>query len=174
MIDDQYDIPLDRRVVRAAAGGDQTKGIGSKMTALTFRGLLHTINGQIGVHDVACPLCGPDRRSPANRVRKVLRVWHSSSGFMTYACARCGEKGYVLDRDNPPVDARTYVHVRAELEEHNRNAAAERLSKALALWRSRKSLRARSPKPTCAVAPTAVRFLRRSAFCRRAESIRRR
>jgi hypothetical protein len=26
--------------------------------------------------DVACPLCGPDRHSPENRKRRVLRIWH--------------------------------------------------------------------------------------------------
>jgi hypothetical protein len=43
--------------------------------------------------DVACPLCGPDRRDPRNRRRKVLRVWHPKPGLATYNCKRCGAHG---------------------------------------------------------------------------------
>lgn len=116
------------------------KGNGAEMNALTFQGLLHAVNGRCGVHDVACPLCGPDRRSPTNCTRKVLRVWYVSPGFVSFACARCGETGYCRDRDAPRIDPSKYQRVRAELEEHHRAAAAERLSKALTLWRSRKPL----------------------------------
>jgi hypothetical protein len=49
---------------------------------------------RLGTFDFSCPLCGPDRRSESNRQRKVLRVWHTSPGFMTYSCARCGVRGY--------------------------------------------------------------------------------
>jgi hypothetical protein len=111
------------------------------MTDLTFQALLHAIRGRLGIHDVACPLCGPDRQSPRNRARQVLRVWFVSPGFISFSCARCGEKGYCSDRDALRIDPSQYQRARPELEKHNRAAAAERLSKALALWRSRKQLR---------------------------------
>ena len=44
--------------------------------------------------DVACPLCGPDRRTAHNRRREVLRVWHMKPGFATYNCKRCGAHGW--------------------------------------------------------------------------------
>jgi len=110
------------------------------MNALSFEGLWRATKGQLGVHDVACPLCGPDRRSPANRTRKVLRVWYVSPGFVSFACARCGETGCCRNRDAPRIDPSKYQRVRAELKELSRTAAAERLSKALALWHSRKPL----------------------------------
>ena len=37
--------------------------------------------GHRTITDVPCPLCGPGRRSPANRKRKVLRVWHTEHGL---------------------------------------------------------------------------------------------
>lgn len=43
--------------------------------------------------DVACPECGPDRKSPINRVRQVRREWHRADGTITWNCARCGSKG---------------------------------------------------------------------------------
>lgn len=44
--------------------------------------------------DAPCPLCGPDRRAPANRRRKVLRIYAGDRGFYSYNCARCGARGY--------------------------------------------------------------------------------
>lgn len=59
---------------------------------------ISTLTGnQFGVHDVACPACGPDRRSPANRVRKVLRIWRKDDGFASFKCARCGIQGYARE-----------------------------------------------------------------------------
>jgi hypothetical protein len=46
--------------------------------------------------DVACPLCGPWRRTPSNRSRKVLRIWDDGS-FVTYKCARCEAHGWARD-----------------------------------------------------------------------------
>lgn len=111
------------------------------MNVLTFDMLFRAVDGRHGVHDVACALCGPERRAPGNRVRKVLRVWSLSPGFISYFCARCGETGYVRDRGAPKIDASTYSHLIAEREEHSRVTAAVRLSKALALWRFREPLR---------------------------------
>jgi hypothetical protein len=62
--------------------------------AIGYALLLERVGPHLGIHDVACPLCGPDRRSARNRLRAVLRVWHEVWGFMTYSCARCGAHGY--------------------------------------------------------------------------------
>src|ERR1700732_1924586 len=59
-----------------------------------------------GISDHACPLCGPGRKSAINRRRKVLRVWHTAPGFMSYSCARCGARGYAR--------AQGAVHLRPE------------------------------------------------------------
>jgi hypothetical protein len=109
--------------------------------AITFGALLQAINHKFGVHDVPCPLCGPERHSPANRTRKVLRVWNVSPGFISYTCARCGESGYVREATKSRINPSTFARVSAELEERNRVAASERLAKALALWRSRQPVR---------------------------------
>jgi Toprim domain len=111
------------------------------MTALTFERLLQSINGKFGIHDIACPLCGPEKRSPSNRVRRVLRLWYVSPGFIAFVCARCGEKGFVRDWDEPKINAVTRARVSSELEHHRPAAATERLHKALALWRSHQPLR---------------------------------
>lgn len=46
-----------------------------------------------GATDAACPVCGPDCRTPSNRNRKVLRIWFSAD-FITYKCARCSIAGW--------------------------------------------------------------------------------
>jgi hypothetical protein len=109
-------------------------------TALSFRQLIEATGYRRGIFDVACPLCGPDRRAATNRTRKVMRVWNVCPDFLTYACARCGETGYAQDHDAPPINANAYARVKADLAKRNRETAANRLSKALALWRSRQSL----------------------------------
>src|SRR5262245_28033568 len=60
---------------------------------LTFDDLGHLTGGRIGMHDVACPHCGPGKRG-ASAKRRVLRVWHEDDGFVTYKCARCDIAGY--------------------------------------------------------------------------------
>jgi hypothetical protein len=99
----------------------------------------------MGVIDVACPICGPERRSPINRRRKVLRVWRLESSFATYHCARCGEGGYVRnDYAKPQIDRaefeRRLAAARAEAAERECLSAAERLAKALWLWRQRQPI----------------------------------
>ena len=64
------------------------------MTELSYDTLVNLVSRRFGKYDVACPLCGPERRSPANRKRRVFRIWHMEEGFATYACARCGQRGY--------------------------------------------------------------------------------
>jgi hypothetical protein len=66
--------------------------------AFSFEELRSFTVGHTGsIVNVPCPLCGPLCRSPHNRVRKVLRIWNEADDFITYRCARCGEKGGVRD-----------------------------------------------------------------------------
>ena len=43
--------------------------------------------------DVPCPACGPCRRSAANRIRTVMRIWTRGDGTQAFNCIRCGAKG---------------------------------------------------------------------------------
>jgi putative DNA primase/helicase len=56
------------------------------------------LNGRFGIFDVACPACGPTRRSSVNRVRRVLRVWHLRDGLVRAFCIRCRWTAVVRDR----------------------------------------------------------------------------
>lgn len=67
------------------------------MMMLTYPDIADLCGGRIGRRDVPCPFCGSGRRSPENRKRKVLRIWHREPGFASYTCARCGEKGYARE-----------------------------------------------------------------------------
>jgi hypothetical protein len=74
------------------------------MNALCWGDLEHLSGGRLGVGDVPCPLCGPGRRDPRNRVRKVLRIYREAPDFAGYACARCGAKGGVRAIDSSSED----------------------------------------------------------------------
>ena len=74
------------------------------MTQLSYDALVSLCDGKLGNHDVACPLCGPSRRDPANRKRRVLRIWQGTPGLASYHCARCGEHGWARG-DNDQVIA---------------------------------------------------------------------
>jgi hypothetical protein len=95
-----------------------------------------------GVVNVPCPICGPERRSKANRRRKVMRIWRLEPSFATFHCARCGETGHVRDngfsssRPDPAAMARAKVEAVAR----ERVSAAERLTKARWLWSTRKPI----------------------------------
>jgi hypothetical protein len=95
--------------------------------------------GRIGVHDVACPLCGPTRRSPTNRRRRTLRIWRADSSFAGYICMRCGARGYArrLGATCPAFDA--LAQVRVNIHARIQAVRAAKRQKALALWRSRLS-----------------------------------
>ncbi len=67
-------------------------------STIDINALRDLTSNRTGVVDVACPCCGPDRRTPSNRVRKVMRVWNDGDGFITYNCERCGEAGYATDK----------------------------------------------------------------------------
>jgi Toprim domain-containing protein len=111
---------------------------------------------QIGVLDVPCPLCGPERRSAINRRRKVLRIWRLEPDFATFHCARCGERGHVRNdgfSTSRPKDLAAITRAKAEADARERVAAAERLTKARWLWSTRQPI-------TSSVAETYLREAR--------------
>jgi hypothetical protein len=71
--------------------------------SIPYAELEEVTDGHFGTFDIPCPLCGPPRKSVANRRRPVLRVWYSAPRFITYCCARCGSRGYAR------ADGKTYV-----------------------------------------------------------------
>lgn len=74
--------------------------------------------------DVPCPACGPYRRSAANRVRHVMRIWSDHNGRQTFNCMRCGAKGV---RDIPATPRPSFCLHRAN--------AGPRTQLAQHLWR---------------------------------------
>ena len=70
--------------------------------------------GRIGTFDVACPLCGPQRRKPTNQRRHVLRVWRIDIGYAGFHCARCGERGYARNGESSRFDLVELEHAKAE------------------------------------------------------------
>ncbi len=61
------------------------------MASIPFDQLRELNTGAAGIADVRCPLCGPSRKQPINRSRKVLRIWDDGD-FISYTCARCGRR----------------------------------------------------------------------------------
>jgi hypothetical protein len=126
--------------------------------------------GRFGTFDVACPLCGPTKRRPASQRKPVLRVWRLEQGFATYHCARCGEGGYVRDDYAKPQMGRAEFErrlaaARAEAADRERLSAAERLEKALWLWRQRQPIVGSIAESICAKpAVTTEQSRRRLAF----------
>jgi hypothetical protein len=102
---------------------------------LDLKTIDHLTGGKLGTFDVPCPACGPQRLRPANRRKPVLRIWCIVSGFATYHCARCGERGYARDGSKArAIDQAVIERAGAEATERERIASAERLSKARWLW----------------------------------------
>jgi hypothetical protein len=96
--------------------------------------------GRLGVYDAPCPLCGPARQKPANRRKPVLRVWRLHAGFVTFHCARCGERGYVRDGSGAWLNPAAVEHAGREAAERECVTAASRLTKARWLWSKRRPI----------------------------------
>lgn len=94
--------------------------------------------GKLGTFDVPCPICGPERRSPANQKRKVLRIWRLDPSFAGYRCARCDLQGYARDGHAPAPDPAELAKARAEARRFGEAAAEERRRKARWLWNRRR------------------------------------
>jgi hypothetical protein len=104
-------------------------------------GLIDQVTGgRLGTHDMACPFCGPFKRSGRNQRRQVLRVYRIEPNFAGYHCARCGAKGAVFNRHSAPPDPAKLAKARAEAVERERVVAAERLSLARWLWLRRRPI----------------------------------
>jgi hypothetical protein len=95
---------------------------------------------RLGTFDVPCPECGPFKRMSRNQRKRVLRIWRSEPGYATFHCARCSEQGFARDRNSAPPDPVKVVKARAAAVERDRVLKAERLSKALWLWRGRQRI----------------------------------
>jgi Toprim domain len=104
---------------------------------LTLDQIDRLIGGRLGTFDIACPVCGPERRSPANQRRKVLRIWRTAPGFATFRCARCDLYGFARDSDTTKPDAAELAKARVEARRFGEAAAEERRGKARWLWKRR-------------------------------------
>ena len=102
---------------------------------IPWRDLAAMTGERMGRHDVACPLCGPSRKAPANRVRKVLRVWIKEPGFASYTCSQCGAHGWARDRDTRRIDPATFDRLRKEAETADNAERTKRHDLALFLWK---------------------------------------
>jgi len=98
---------------------------------LPLDAVLDLVGGKFGRFDVACPFCGPGRKEPRNRTRRVLRIWCERADFATYICARCGLAGYASDglEKGSPRPGRLPASAG-----HNLEADARRTERALVIW----------------------------------------
>jgi hypothetical protein len=99
-------------------------------------------DGRSGVTDAPCPICGPDRRSSTNQRRKTLRLWCDDPNFISYHCARCGERGWAgtssAVRSSAP--GRDLTAIKAQIDRRNVEETRERLNVAMSLWHRRVAL----------------------------------
>jgi hypothetical protein len=112
------------------------------MTGLSFEQLWDITRGRYGVTDAPCPICGPDRRSPVNRQRAVLRIWCDDPDLLTYHCSRCPVSGYAVTGGEVSPSARTISpsergKIKAEVERLEALHAKTQLIKSVSLWRRR-------------------------------------
>ena len=111
------------------------------MSTLSFNQLWDLTRGRLGVVDVPCPVCGPDRRSQINRQRKVLRIWSDDPSFMTYHCPRCPMDGYAAaNGESSPARTISPIErekIKAELAIREAAHAKTQRVKYGALWRRR-------------------------------------
>ncbi len=110
------------------------------MDQLSLEQIKELIGDQFGKYDVACPLCGPSRTSPANRKRRVFRIYRDESDFATYHCVRCGVKGWARGHDARPLDFTKIAAVKAENAKRDAEYAKKRLGLACYLWDNTKPL----------------------------------
>jgi hypothetical protein len=98
--------------------------------------------GKLGTYDVPCPVCGPYKSTRGQR-RKVLRVWQIDAYFASFHCARCGERGHAREASTSrrrPIDRAAIARAKAEADERERIATADRLEKARWLWSQRQPI----------------------------------
>jgi hypothetical protein len=108
------------------------------MASFTLTDIDALTNGKLGTFDVACPECGPGRKSPQNRKRPVLRIWRTDASFASFKCARCGLEGFARDGGTSSARPAQIAKAKAGAEARDREAAAEQLRKAKFLWTRRR------------------------------------
>jgi hypothetical protein len=111
------------------------------VATLTIDDVNRLTSGRIGTFDAPCPLCGPSKSTRGQR-RRVLRVWRIDANFASFHCARCGERGYAREETSRhrSIDRAAIAKARAEADERERIATAERLEKARWLWSQRRPI----------------------------------
>ncbi len=122
--------------------------------------------GRLGIFDVACPMCGPYRHSPSNRVRPVLRIWNQEPAFAGFKCARCDVGGFARDRVGSAIDPAALVTMRADMAAREQAFADDRLGRARRLWSRRHPVEGsvverylRGPRAYCGPFPPTIGFL---------------
>jgi hypothetical protein len=101
--------------------------------------IFHLIADRYGRIDIACPTCGPSRRSLLNQRRKTLRIWRDDTDFATFYCARCGAKGYARrDCARTVIDPDKIARLRDEAARRHTDREDEQCRKANWLWRKAK------------------------------------
>lgn len=109
--------------------------------SITFDEIDRLTGFALGMVDTPCPECGPGRTAPANRTRKVLRIWRQEPGFASYKCARCGLSGWV--RECHTLSPNRFPERVAEVEpsrspiDHSEDHARQQRAKAQAMWGGR-------------------------------------
>ena len=103
---------------------------------LSFDAILELTGGQLGVHDAACPQCGPDRRYRHNQRRRVLRIWREDPDFARFYCIRCGAHGFARANSVQNLDQQQLVRIEAvdRLRREQARRAAACARNALKIW----------------------------------------
>ena len=105
---------------------------------------------RLGITDAPCPFCA-SKVSARGARRPVFRIWRERDDFVTFACARCGEKGWAKSapaNTAPPRDR--LVQMRREAVERQTAERANSLRKACWLWSASRLRLARRRSRICA------------------------
>jgi hypothetical protein len=95
------------------------------------------VGGRCGRFDVPCPACGPLCRAVSNRRRRVLRVWRNEPEFISFYCARCGQRGFAKDCESPTPALRDLERVKARAAaavQRQHADLVQNTARALAIW----------------------------------------
>src|SRR6266536_4248259 len=129
----------------------------------TFEELDRFLGGR-PTYRVACPACGPSRRTVKNTKRRVFKLWHPKPDLITYACAHCGMGGHAIRGCAAKLDAQQYSRLKAQGAADTERYVGRQREKAQWLWRTARPAAGtaaerylRSRGITCP-APTPVRF----------------
>jgi hypothetical protein len=110
------------------------------VSSLSYSAISQLTGHRAGPIDITCPSCGPERRTPANQRRKVLRVWRVSPSFLTYRCARCDLHGYAREDGAPAPEPAALARAKAEAQRFAAETAEAKRSKARWLWGQRQPI----------------------------------